>query len=452
MFKSGFAQLLPVSLAVIGAATLSAQTNLLTNGDFENRFAIQTVQTQTCGGQSSATNWATWIQGPCTVPSGLELETDLLLGSTSPFFTLNAHLIHIRAEPMVPPLVGDPGNSGITQVFDPSGLHTRVVISVWVYVVRGQAGIGAGPISGFPLTIHNSTQGAWNQLVGVSTAGPLNQFDIYSTDSTGSEFYAANAIACPADTAAELAACLVFVGAPNSGQTGTITSLTIVPSTVTGGQGAVGTLTLSAPAPAGGVTATLSSNNPAAGVPPSVTVPGGQSSGSFPITTTPVTSTTVATITATSANTVSAQLTINPPAGSGGSGGSGGQPTAASCPGSLILSAGSIIGGNSLFGTVTLNSAAKVGGQLVNLGSSSLAASVPASVMIEPGQMGTTFAITTSPVAVLQTPIISAAVGACVAVSGTLSVTPPLGISLTTTPVVSTPPLPTLPISIPPLL
>jgi len=444
---AGFAQLLPISLAVIGAARLSAQTNLLTNGQFENRFAIQTVQTQTCGGQSSATSWNTWINGPCVTASGLELETDLLLGSTSPFFTLPAHLIHIRAEPMVPAPVGDAGSSGITQVFDPSGLHTRVLTSLWVYVVRGQVGMGAGPSDSFPLTIHNSTMGAWEQLVGVNTSVPPEQINIYSTNSTGSEFYASNGVVCPADTDAQLAACEAFVGAPNSGaQTGTIASLTIVPSTVTGGQGATGTLTLSSPAASGGVQATLASNNAAAGVPPSVTVTGGQSSASFPVTTTPVSSTTIATITATSANTVSAELTINPPGNSGG----GGQPTSAPCVGSLNLSLGSIIGGNSLSGIVALTAAAQTGGETVRLGSSSIAAAVPTAVVIAPGQTSTTFTVTTNPVATVETPIISATVGACVSVSATLNVTPVLNTPVPIPPVLN-PPTPTPPVPIPPL-
>ncbi|MGD1092091.1 MAG: hypothetical protein ABSB35_08875 [Bryobacteraceae bacterium] len=447
---AGFAQLLPISLAVIGTATLSAQTNLLTNGQFENRFAIQTVQTQTCNGQSSAASWNTWINGPCVTGSGLELETDLLLGSTSPFFTLPAHLIHIRAEPMVSAPVGDAGTSGITQVFDPSGLHTRVLTSLWVYVVRGQVGIGAGPGNSFPLTIHNSTMGAWEQLVGVNTSAPPEQFNIYSTNSTGSEFYASNAVVCPADTNAELAACEAFVGAPGSGgQTGTIASLTIVPSTVTGGQRATGTLTLSSPAPSGGVQATLSSNNPAAGVPPSVMVMGGQSSASFPVSTTPVTSTTIATITATSANTVSAELTINPSGNPGG-----GQPTSTPCVGSLTLSVGSIIGGNSLSGIVKLTAAAQTG-ETVRLGSSSIAAAVPRAVVIAPGQTSPTFTITTNPVATVETPIISATVGACVSVSATLDVLPVLNTPLPNPPLPN-PPLPNppipVPLPIPPLL
>jgi hypothetical protein len=445
---AGFAQFMPISLAIIGVATSSAQTNLLTNGQFENRFEIQSVQTQTCGGQSSATSWNTWINGPCVTGSGLELETDLLLGSTSPFFTLPAHLIHIRAEPMVSAPVGDPAISGINQIFDPSGLHTRVLTSVWVYVVRGQAGAGAGFGNSFSLPIQSSTPlGSWQQLVGISTSLPLEQFNIYSTASGGSEFYAANAVVCPADTEAQLEACIAFVGAPSNigPQKGLLASLTISPSTVTGGQGATGTLTLSSPAPSGGIIATLSSNNPAAGVPPSVTVPGGQSSTTFPVTTTPVTTTTTATITATSANTVSAELTINPSGNSGG-----GQPTSTPCVGSLILSAGSIIGGNSLSGTVNLTSAAQIGGETVRLGSSSIAAAVPTAVVIAPGKTSTTFTITTNPVATVETPIISATVGACVNVSATLSVAPLVSTPLPTPPL-PIPPIP-IPLPIPPLL
>src|SRR5256886_11644195 len=52
-------------------------------------------------------------------------------------------------------------------------------------------------------------------------------------------------------------------------------SLALNPTTVTGGGNSTGTVTLNRPAPAGGASVTLSSNNTAATVPGSVTVPAG---------------------------------------------------------------------------------------------------------------------------------------------------------------------------------
>jgi len=507
---------LSAGLLLAGAIAASAQSNLLVNGDFTDRAAVQTVQTQTCDGGSSAANWTATIFGVCGVNSGVELETDLLLGATAPFLGPGVHIIHIRVEPMVPIPVGDPANSGVYQTLAANASqHSRVLTSLWVYVVRGQAGVGVTSGPGSAPTNHNSVLGSWEQIVALGAPSTGARFAIDSSASTGAELYATNAVLCPADTDADLAACLAFVGVTGAGAggTGTLLGLTIAPPSVTGGQGATGTLTLPSPAPLLGITATLSSNNPAAGVPPTVTVPAGQTSATFPVTTTPVSSTTNATITATSANSVSAGLTITPPSGSGGpntgtitgltivpssvTGGdsatgtvmlsanapAGGVPvnlgsnnpsattpptvtvpqgqntasfpvnttpvsstttatiTATSansasasltinpaapppCVGALTLSTFDIIGGLSLQGLVTLTANAGLGGRVVNLSSSSLSANVPATVTVAPGQNQVSFNITTMPVLGLVTPIISANASACVTVTGTLRLFP----------------------------
>ena len=61
--------------------------------------------------------------------------------------------------------------------------------------------------------------------------------------------------------------------------------LTVSPDAVVPGNGSTGTITLDCEAPPGGTTVTLSSSDPGIGVPPSVIVPAGQLSVSFPITT-----------------------------------------------------------------------------------------------------------------------------------------------------------------------
>ena len=81
----------------------------------------------------------------------------------------------------------------------------------------------------------------------------------------------------------------------------TLTSLTFKPSYVRGGQLSAGTLTLSGPAPAGGLSVALSSDHPGVAHPPSfVLVPGGRSSVQFAVQTLPVKSNTAVSITATS--------------------------------------------------------------------------------------------------------------------------------------------------------
>src|SRR5262249_51708292 len=71
---------------------------------------------------------------------------------------------------------------------------------------------------------------------------------------------------------------------------GALSSLSLAPSTVTGGDTSVGTVTLAGAAPAGGVLVALSSTNTsAATVPASVTVPAGATSATFTVSTSPVT-------------------------------------------------------------------------------------------------------------------------------------------------------------------
>ena len=79
----------------------------------------------------------------------------------------------------------------------------------------------------------------------------------------------------------------------------TLTSLTLNPTSVVGGlQSSKGTVTLSAPAPAGGAQVTLSSSNGAASVPSGVFIPAGAGSASFTVNTSAVLTSTSATISA----------------------------------------------------------------------------------------------------------------------------------------------------------
>jgi len=88
-------------------------------------------------------------------------------------------------------------------------------------------------------------------------------------------------------------------------------SMTITPSSVSGGTNATGTVFLSSPAPAGGISVTLSTSNRAvATVPGIVSVPGGQTSANFTVTTFAVANNTAVTITAFYDTTTSASLTV----------------------------------------------------------------------------------------------------------------------------------------------
>jgi len=178
----------------------------------------------------------------------------------------------------------------------------------------------------------------------------------------------------------------------------TLSSVTLNPTTVVGGNSSTGTVTLSGPAPTGGITVTLSSNNTAAQVPASVVVPAAATSATFTVTTSVVSSSTPVTITATFGGSRTAALTVNP------------VPTAPLQ--SLTVSPTAVTGGNTSTGTVQLTTAAPAGGAAVVLTSSNTAlATVPATVIIAAGTTSATFPISTTPVASDVAVVITAASG-----------------------------------------
>lgn len=91
-----------------------------------------------------------------------------------------------------------------------------------------------------------------------------------------------------------------------------LSALSIAPSTVVGGTGAQGTVTLDGPAPTGGFVVSLVSSAPSvAAVPASVTVPVNLTTATFPITTTdPAVDTTVTVTASTAAQSRTALLTV----------------------------------------------------------------------------------------------------------------------------------------------
>jgi N,N-dimethylformamidase beta subunit-like protein/List-Bact-rpt repeat protein len=165
----------------------------------------------------------------------------------------------------------------------------------------------------------------------------------------------------------------------NSNPPAALSSITVSPTSVIGGNSSTGTLTLTRAA-VGNVVVTLSSNNASATVPPSVTVPQGATTASFSIGTTPVASSTVASISAVyNGVTKTATLTIA-------------RPTLSS----LKLNPSKVVGGNPSTGTVTLSGAAPPTGMTVQLSSNrTTVATVPSSVTVAAGATTATFTVTT---------------------------------------------------------
>lgn len=162
-----------------------------------------------------------------------------------------------------------------------------------------------------------------------------------------------------------------------------VSNLTVSPTTIVGGNTGVATVTLNGGAPIGGQLVTLWDSSPSVSVPGAVTIPQGTTSLQVPVTTLAVNTTTTADIFA-YANGVarSATLTLSP-----------------NGPNVLSVSPASLIGGATATGTVTLNSPAPSGGAVVNLSSSNVAVTVPASVTVPAGALIQVFNVNSLPVA-----------------------------------------------------
>jgi len=186
-----------------------------------------------------------------------------------------------------------------------------------------------------------------------------------------------------------------------------VSSLSFNPTTVPGGAGSIGTVTLNVAAPAGGTMIGLSSSNPAvATVPASVTVAAGATSANFTVSTSLVTTSTPVTM---QAANFSAVLNVIP----------------ATTLSSLALNPATVIAGNSSSGTVTLSAPAPAGGAVVALSSSNAVATVPTSVTVAAGVTSTAFTVSTSSLTACAPVVatISAAYGGVTRSAG-LTVTP----------------------------
>ena len=233
-----------------------------------------------------------------------------------------------------------------------------------------------------------------------------------------------NAVTVTATLSATLAG--QVLQAPLTVTVPTLTGLTVGPPTsVAEGDSSTGTVTLSGPAPAGGLVVALRSDRACAAVPTSVTVPEGSNIASFTVTTSLTGTTTLATISATvNAQTLTATLNVL-------------VPTLRS----LSLNPSALAGGASSYGTVTVSGAIPSAGLAVSLSSSSGAATVPASVTIPagqafPGGSGSPYArfpISTSLVTAVTTATITATLNGTPQ-SATLTINPFLVTGLTLSP------------------
>jgi len=186
----------------------------------------------------------------------------------------------------------------------------------------------------------------------------------------------------------------------------TLQSLQLLPSTVAGGDSSVGTVALSGIAPTGGLTVTLKSSKPSAGVPTSVTVPAGQQEGAFSITTVGIAKSASVVVSAKfGAQTKTAPLTVQ-----------------AATVADMIFNPATVVGGNPVELTINLNGSAPPGGLTVDISNSNPAISDGTTqITFEAGISSESFIVSTKPVAKNTSTVFSAAVNG-VGVSASLAI------------------------------
>ncbi len=162
-----------------------------------------------------------------------------------------------------------------------------------------------------------------------------------------------------------------------------IKSIAIYPANCPGGIDANGKVTLRQAAPAGGALVALADYSNFVSVPASTTIPSGQTTSTFPVATTPVATNVIVTVTATYQGAVrKTVMTVTNPV----------------VPKSVAVSPGSIVGGQSATGTITLNKPVGSGTFSVSISDNLSATTMPASLTFLAGQASRNFGISSVPV------------------------------------------------------
>jgi len=194
----------------------------------------------------------------------------------------------------------------------------------------------------------------------------------------------------------------------------TISKLTLSASSVTGGEKLTGTVTLSAKAQGTGFTVDLPPPGGAANVlayQTTLTIPGGKTSATFPITTYPTATdfnvNVRAVLPGSGNHDVLSLLLIKAPVIS-----------------AITVNPNSVTGGTSTSGTVTLTGAAAAGGVVVTLKGTNSTGVVPSTIIVPTGSASVSVPFTTKPVTAITTTTVKGTTGKASA-STTFKVIPP---------------------------
>lgn len=161
--------------ALSSMGTVQAGGNLLINGDFDVVGPSGPV-VQSTGvllvGESAAADWFVFHNAPGTTKT-------TLLPSTCPGG--GAQMLRVQT---------DSASNGIEQVVFAYGEGPPCIKNgVWIYVVSGQAFIGAGNGGGTGADAFTTTTGAWEFVNSVNAGCPANLTIIYAASPGGADFY-----------------------------------------------------------------------------------------------------------------------------------------------------------------------------------------------------------------------------------------------------------------------
>jgi hypothetical protein len=320
-------------------------------------------------------------------------------------------------------------------ILDATGVNSNPV--VFNYLVNPPAASSTSPLTGAAPSIAGPDSATGEvYLLGVAPAGGvtvnLSSSGPASTNSTitipagqHSATTTVNTSAVSTSTPATLTA--TYNSQQVSGALtvvpGIISTFTVSPNPIVGGNNAQGKVVLSSPATSSTAVALaiVSGGSAITSMPTQVHVASGSTTVTFQIVTKAVATATAVTLSATvSSDTAQATFTVNPSSSS---------PAA---PSSVTYSASPLLGGGTTTGKVTVASAVGIDSTVtltVKSGASAIA-SIPATVVVPAGKTSATFSITTKSVASNTAVQISASTSTGTA-SGTLTVDAPAPVTVT---------------------
>ena len=436
------------TVSPVGAATIAISPNpvVFAANATQATFTVSTsnvtaANTTTISGTYNGTKTATLtvnLSGPCTTPtvSSLTISPGSTVGGTTPKSNGTVTLCGVPTTNQVVTLVS--GNTAVATV--PASVtvaananpptatfqittvavttSTNVSITASLNSTSQPATITVNPptLSSVSMSPPSVQGGVANSIGTVTLTGPVATgasvvVSLVSTNTgaatvpasvsigagQSANTFTATSHSVPADTTTTIQATYLGVTktatlAVTHAAVSTVATISFSPNPVNGGSPSTGTVTLTAPAPAGGLTISLTSNNSAvASVPSSVPAAQNATSVTFPVTTFAVSSQSFPLITATSgSSSVATTLTVNP----------------IIALTSLSVSPTTVTAGTSASGTVNLSNSV-FSPVVITLSSNNAAATVPASIQISSGSSGG-FTITTSSVSVPTTVTITA--------------------------------------------